>query len=104
MSNLTFNIGNIFKKDKLLYVITNVDYDNKTCTLLRFDSNELCGAPFEPKIEKHICFCTNFEDDGEFCISCGGDGFYVTTSPFSMEDFTFIAKNIRNYLIEKYVD
>lgn len=102
MSNLQYKIGNVYKKDHNFYVITNVDYTNSTCTLLEFDSNILEGAPFERKPEKHLCYCE--QDSEDFCISCGGDGYYTIMSVLAMEDFVFVANTIRQYLIKKFID
>lgn len=102
MNNLQYKIGNVYKKDQSLYVITNIDYTNSTCTLLGFDSNILEGAPFERKNEKHLCCCD--EDSEDFCIICGGDGYYFTISAIAMEDFVFVANTIRQYLIKKFID
>jgi hypothetical protein len=100
-------IGGIYKKDEASYILSSFNRETNVCTFIPFSNNELVSAMIVAQEEKHLCNCVDYWDMGQAdpeCNTCGGSGVYYLLPKIYFAQFTFVAHNMREFLIKKFVD
>jgi hypothetical protein len=104
MNNIPI-IGNVYKKDNIYFVISNVIQSENSCTLIPFNANGLIATSIYNIPEKHFCHCVSPERKADQnCAFCGGEGEFFLNQISTIDDYEFIAETIREFLIKKFVD
>lgn len=98
-------IGGIYKRKGETYMLVSFNLETNSCSFIPFSGNTLVGATINPVEEKHLCYCVGeLQKPTPNCIVCSGSGVYRLPPKLLFSHFIFVAPNMREFLIKKFVD